>query len=78
MFFRTPKEMSEYEAREKYEMDMLLAEDNGRAEGRAEGIAEGRIEALLETAKNLLKLGLSVEQIKAATHLNDEQLAQLR
>ena len=35
-------------------------------------------EALLETAKNLLKLGLSIEQIKAATHLNDEQLAQLR
>ena len=70
VFFRTPEEMREYEAREKYDMDIISAEDNGRA--------EGRIEALLETAKNLLKLGLSVEQIKAATHLNDEQLAQLR
>ena len=66
VFFRTPKEMREYKAREKYEMDMISAEENGR------------IEALLETAKNLFKLGLSVEQIKTAPHLNDEQLAQLR
>ena len=36
MFFRTPKEMREYEAREKYDMDIISAEDNGRVEGRAE------------------------------------------
>ena len=85
VFFRTPKEMREYEAREKYEMDMLSAEENGRAEGivqgraegKAEGIAQGRIEGLLETAKNMLAAGVSIEQIKKFTNLDDKQLAEL-
>ncbi|HJA88587.1 MAG TPA: hypothetical protein H9778_07830, partial [Candidatus Parabacteroides intestinavium] len=45
----------------------------GKAEGRAEGLKEGRKEgqreALLQTARNLQALGLSVEQIVQATGL---------
>lgn len=69
VFFRTPKEMREYESREKYEMDMLSAEENG--------IAKGEIKANLNTARKMLAAGLSVEQIKQFTNLNDEQLAEL-
>ena len=45
----------------------------GRAEGREAGRAEGR-EALLETARKLKNLGLSPEQISAATGLPPDAL----
>ena len=41
----------------------------GRAEGLKEGRKEGQREALLQTARNLQALGLSVEQIVQATGL---------
>ena len=65
VFFRTHKEMREYEAREKYEMDMISAEENGR------------IEALLDTAKKMIAAGVSIEQIKKFTNLDDKQLAEI-
>ena len=47
--------------------------EEGRAEGKAEGLEEGRKEgqreALLQTARNLQALGLSVEHIVQATGL---------
>ena len=43
----------------------------GRAEGREEGLKEGK----LETARNLKKMGLTVEQIAAATGLAVEEIA---
>lgn len=49
----------------------------GRAEGRAEGIAEGRAETQTAIARNLKSLGLSTEQIQAATGLSAKEIEQL-
>ena len=85
MFVRNREEMLKYEAQERYEMDMAtikadgIAEGwvKGIAEGRAEGEAKGKLEALLSTAKEMLKAGLSVDQVKQFTKLKDQDLAQL-
>jgi predicted transposase/invertase (TIGR01784 family) len=50
------------------------AKAKGKAEGKLEGLAEGK----LETAKNLLGMGLSIEQITQATGLSKEKVAALR
>ena len=58
----------------------------GRAEGRAEGMAEGRAEGRaegmsqrsLEIARNLLSLGLPVDQITQATGLTEEEIELLK
>ena len=49
----------------------------GRAEGIAEGIAEGRAETQTAIARNLKSLGLSTEQIQAATGLSAKEIEQL-
>ena len=77
MFVRNREEMLEYEARERYEMDMATIKADGIAEGRAEGRSEGKIEALLATAKEMLAGGLNVEQVKKFTKLTDKELAKL-
>ena len=77
MFVRNREEMLEYEARERYEMDMATIKADGIAEGRAEGRAEGKFDSLFATAKNLLKMGLSKDQVKQATNLSDKELAKL-
>ena len=46
----------------------------GRAEGRAEGEAKGRV----ETARNLLRMGLEVSQISEATGLSPDEIEVLR
>ena len=73
MFVRNREEILEYEARERYEMDMATIKADGIAEGRT----EGKLDALLATAKNLLKMGLSKDQVKQATNLSDKELAKL-
>ena len=70
---------------EKTQMDNLLsmtkAHDEGLAEGlekgKEEGLAEGAHEKALETAKNLLSMGLSIEQISKATELSAEEVKKL-
>ena len=72
-------------AREKYEMDryseIATAKEAGIAEGlqqgKKEGLAEGEYNAKIETAKNLLVMGLSVEQISKATGLSIEEVKSL-
>ena len=73
MFVRNREEMLEYEARERYEMDMATIKADGIAEGRS----EGKLEALLATAKEMLAGGLNVEQVKKFTKLTDKELAKL-
>ena len=46
----------------------------GLAEGKAEGFAEGKAEEKTATAKRLLSMGLSVEDIAKATSLSVEQV----
>ena len=56
--------------------------EEGRAEGKEEGRAEGRAEGMsqrsLEIARNLLSLGLPVDQITQATGLTEEEIEQLK
>ena len=58
-----------------------LGWDKGRMEGRNEGISlgitRGAHEKAVETAKNLLSLGLSHEQIASATGLPIEEIEKL-
>ena len=49
----------------------------GKAEGKAEGRAEGKAEGKAEVAKNLLGIGLSVEDIAKATGLKAEEIRSL-
>ena len=45
------------------------AREEGRREGRMAGITEGAHDAKIETARNLLQMNLTVEQISSATQL---------
>jgi predicted transposase/invertase (TIGR01784 family) len=48
--------------------------ERGRAEGLERGHVAGKEEAFLETARKLKNMGLSAEQISAATGLPPEAL----
>jgi predicted transposase/invertase (TIGR01784 family) len=63
-----------YEAREMAIHDEVTRITGARAEGQAEGIIKGK----LETAQNLLSMGMSVPKIAAATGLAVEQIEQLQ
>ena len=51
--------------------------DEGREAGIREGKLEGKLEGFIETAKNLLRMGVSQNQITQATGLSAEQLNKL-
>ena len=77
-----------------YEMRMKDLRDEAHAEGKAEGLAEGKAEGLAEgkakglaegkakektaTAKRLLSMGLSVEDIAKATSLSVVQVEAIK
>ena len=52
--------------------------EEGRAEGKEEGRAEGMSQRSLEIARNLLSLGLPVDQIIQATGLTEEEIELLK
>ena len=52
---------------------IAIGEKRGRAEGRTEGIAEGKI----ETARNMLKDGLSADLITKYTGISAQQISEL-
>ena len=58
--------------------DMTIAREEGRQEGIEEGLAEGALQKAIETAKNLLLMQLSVEQIAQATGLSIDEIEQLK
>ena len=55
-----------------------LGWDKGRNEGISLGITRGAHEKAIETAKNLLSLGLSHKQIASATGLLIEEVEKLQ
>ena len=69
----------------RHKGEMAAAREDGFAEGRAEGIAEGmekgreegREEGKVAVAQNLLRMGMSVENVAAATGLAIETLVNL-
>ena len=54
--------------------DMTIA----REEGLIEGIEKGALQKAIETAKNFLKMGLSIEQVAQGTGLSIEEVEQLK
>ena len=68
-------------AQDKYEMDKLseiaTARDEGKEEGLAEGLEKGEQNAKIETAKNFLRMGLSIEQVASGTGLSIEEVTLL-
>lgn len=48
--------------------DVLRAE--GREEGEAAGLVKGRLAGLVQSAKNFLAMGLSLEQVSKGTGLS--------
>ena len=59
------------------EEEREIALKEGIAQGKQEGISEGSYQKALETAKNLLVLGLSVANIAQATGLTEKEIKQL-
>lgn len=82
---RDPDNWAAYISRDKELRDLYNLQrqaedafDEGRQEGRQEGRKEGRQEANLETARNLLSSGLSIEQIVKATGLSVSDVTKLQ
>ena len=50
----------------------------GLAEGKSEGLAEGKAEEKTATAKRLLSMGLSVQDVAKATSLSVEQVEAIK
>ena len=78
----TPTELKEYEDSLKAYRDVKnsidTALEKGREEGMAEGMAKGMEKEKLSTARRLLSMGLSEEQVSAATELPLEVIQKLR
>ncbi|EPF29792.1 Rpn family recombination-promoting nuclease/putative transposase [Treponema medium] len=76
-----PEERKLYESRMKLKSDIATISEvqfkSGLKRGLAEGEARGFHQANLETAKNLLGLGLSVETIAKATGLSQAEVEAL-
>ena len=56
----------------------LEGRHEGKLEGRQEGRLEGFADGVMQTAKNLLDMGLSVENISKATGLSCEEIEKLK
>ena len=67
---------------DRYQKGKEEGMEKGRAEGKEEGRAEGRAEGMsqrsLEIARNLLSLGLPIDQITQATGLTEEEIELLK
>ncbi len=50
----------------------------GLTEGKAEGLAEGKAEEKTATAKRLLSMGLSVQDVAKGTSLSSEQVEKIK
>ena len=69
--------MTEYD----YDTDIAVqreeAYEDGLTKGLQQGISQGAYEKAVETAKNFLSMGLSIEQISRGTGLSLETIKQL-
>ena len=53
------------------------AEQRGYKEGVSQGISQGEHKAKIETAKNLLAMGISIEQVAQGTGLSIDEIQKL-
>ena len=59
------------------EEEREIALQEGIAQGEAKGFSEGSYQKALETAKNLLGMGLSIKNIAQATGLTEAEIEKL-
>ena len=74
----TPTELKEYEDSLKAYRDIKNSIDTALEKGREEGMAEGMEKEKIATARRLLSMGLSEEQVSTATELPLEEIHKLR
>ena len=74
----TPTELKEYEDSLKAYRDVKNSIDTALEKGREEGMAEEMAKEKLSTARRLLSMGLSEEQVSTATELPLEVIQKLR
>ena len=82
----SPTERKLYESRMKLKSDITTISETqfsagverGLAEGKSLGLAEGSRQKALETAHNLLVIGLSIENIAKATGLTVQEVETLK
>lgn len=74
----TKDERLKYDAALRHYRDTLNVMRSAEDKGRQQGLTEGRQQANIQTAKNLLAMGLSVDQIAKATGLNYEEIMKLQ
>lgn len=74
----TKDERLKYDAALRHYRDTLNVMRSAEDKGRQQGLTEGRQQANIQTAKNLLTMGLSVDQIAKATGLNYEEIMKLQ
>ena len=79
--FGFKQELREYEDSLKAYRDIKKSIDTAKEEGREEGRVEGRVEGIakekLATAKRLLGMGLTQEQVAKGTDLSIEDIERL-
>lgn len=74
----TPTELKEYEDSLKAYRDVKNSIDTALEKGREEGMAKGMEKEKLTTARRLLSMGLSDEQVATATELPLEEIQKLK
>lgn len=74
----TKDERLKYDAALRHYRDTLNVMRSAEDKGRQQGLTEGRQQANIQTAKNLLTMGLSVDQIAKATGLSCEEVMKLQ
>ena len=77
IFYLDEQERKRYEAAWEYESDRLSMISESERKGLERGKSQGSRQAKLETAKNLLQFGLSVENIAKATGLSKAEVEAL-
>ena len=81
-FFRMPGNLASYRMRERAETDyrnaFKYATAKGRAEGEAKGRAEGEAKGIASTARRMLDMNFTSEQIAQATGLSLDEIEALR
>lgn len=71
------KEWELYQSRKMAIMDYNTGIYEAKEEGKEEGLKEGERKSKIEIAKELLKLGMSIEDIQKATKLTIEEIKKL-
>ena len=75
---RIEEQLKEYEDSLKAYRDVKNSIDTALEKGREEGMAEGMAKEKQSTARRLLSMGLSEEQVSTATELPLEEIQKLR